>query len=194
MTLTVIGHARTRTLRVLWALEELGLPYDYVPATPRSPEAVAASPTGKVPVLVADGETITDSVAILHFLADREGRLTHPAGTAARARQDAVTFRVMDEVEAPLWLIARHTFALPEDRRLPAVKDSARLDAAEALAALPAPGGFAAGDEFTVADIVLAHCIRWATNAKVEPIPDALAAYAARMTERPAFQRAAALP
>ena len=193
MTLTVIGHARTRTLRVLWALEEMGLPYDYVPATPRSPEAVAASPTGKVPVLVADGETITDSVAILHFLADREGRLTHPAGTAARARQDALTFRVMDEVEAPLWLIARHTFALPEDRRLPAVKDSARLDAAEALAALPAPEEFAAGDAFTVADIVLAHCIRWATNAKVDPIPDALSAYAARMAERPAFARAAAL-
>ena len=194
MTLTVIGHARTRTLRVLWALEEMGLPYDYVPATPRSPEAVAASPTGKVPVLVADGETITDSVAILHFLADREGRLTHPAGTAARARQDALTFRVMDEVEAPLWLIARHSFALPEERRIPAVKDGARLDAAEALAALPAPEGFAAGDEFTVADIVLAHCIRWAQAAKVDPIPDPHAAYAARMAERPAFARAAVLP
>ena len=193
MTLTVIGTVKSRALRVLWLLEELGLPYEHVPATPRSPEARASNPSGKIPALVTEDGTLTDSTAILHFLADSEGRFTHPAGTAERARQDALTFRVLDEVEGPLWLAARHGFVLPEGRRIPAAKDSARLDAADALAALPAPDSFAAGDEFTVADIVLAHCIRWATNAKVDPIPEAHAAYAARMAERPAFQRAAAL-
>ena len=194
MTLTVVGTVKSRALRVLWLLEELGLPYEHVPAQPRSPEARASNPSGKIPALVTEEGALTDSTAILHYLADREGRLTHPAGTPGRARQDAVTFRVLDEVEGPLWLAARHGFVLPEDRRVPAVKDTARREAAEALARIEAPQDFAAGDAFTVADIVLAHCIRWATNAKVEPIPEALAAYAARMAGRPAFQRAAALP
>ena len=194
MTLTVIGTTKSRALRVLWLLEELGLPYEHVPAPARSPEARGPNPSGKIPSLVTADGPMTDSTAILHFLADREGRITHRAGTPGRARQDAVTFRVLDEVEGPLWLAARHGFVLPEERRVPTVKDTARREAAEALAALPAPEAFAAGDTFTVADIVLAHCIRWATNAKVDPIPEGLAAYAARMAERPAFGRAAALP
>ena len=83
---TVIGTTKSRALRVLWMLEELEQPYDHIPAGPRSDEARRHSPSGKVPALLVDGEAITDSVAIMTFLADRHAALTFPAGTVERAR------------------------------------------------------------------------------------------------------------
>ncbi len=70
---TVIGTVRTRAARVLWMLEELGLPYTHVAAGPRSDGVTPFNPAGKVPVLIADHVPITDSTAILTFLADRHG-------------------------------------------------------------------------------------------------------------------------
>jgi len=99
----VIGSIKSRTLRVLWMLEELGQTYDHDPAAPQSDAARAANPSGKVPTLIVDGVAITDSVAIITYLADRHGALTAPAGTIDRARQDAMTCFIVDEIEGPLW-------------------------------------------------------------------------------------------
>ena len=62
---TVVGSRTNRTFRVLWALEELGIEYDHKPYSVRSPEAMEHSPTGKLPALIAEGEVITDSAAII---------------------------------------------------------------------------------------------------------------------------------
>jgi glutathione S-transferase len=112
---TVIGKPMTRAFRVIWTLEELGQPYDLNTAAPHSPDIVAVNPSGKVPALVEDGEVITDSTAIITYLADKHGALTAPAGTMARAKQDAVTHQILDEIDAVLWTAARHSFALPEE-------------------------------------------------------------------------------
>ncbi|NIZ12981.1 glutathione S-transferase family protein [Phaeobacter sp. HF9A] len=187
----VIGLPMTRTLRVLWALEELGLPYELDPAKPQSDEARAFNPSGKVPALIVDGETITDSVAIMTFLADKHGGLTAPAGTLARAHQDAVTNMLLDEMDAILWMAARHSFILPEERRVPEIKDSLQWEFARSLERIEAKltGDFIAGDSFTIADILLTHCLRWAHNAKFEIESAALQDYLARMQGRDAFQR-----
>ncbi len=87
---------------------------------------VSLNPADKVPVLVEDGTPITDSTAIIQYLADRHGRLTRPAGTLGRARQDSLTQFLLDEFDASLWMVARHSFILPEELRLAAVKDSLR--------------------------------------------------------------------
>ena len=190
---TVIGAARTRAIRVLWMLEELGQPYAHVPAAPRSPEARAANPSGKVPALLVDGEAVTDSVAIVTYLADRHAACTHPAGTLARARQDAVTQFCVDEVEGALWTAAKHSFVHPEGLRVPEVKAAckAEFDAAMArLAAMVEGREFVAGDMFTVPDLLLGHCAGWAQAAKFD-LPDGAAGeYLARMRARPALARA----
>ena len=59
----VIGTSKNRTMRVYWALEEMGLDYEMVLIPPRSEEVLALNPSGKVPCLIADGEAIIDSVA-----------------------------------------------------------------------------------------------------------------------------------
>ncbi len=191
----VIGTKGSRTMRVLWMLEELGQPFEHVAAPPRSDAVRALNPAGKVPVLVDRDLVLTDSTAILTFLADRHRALTHPAGTADRARQDGLTQLILDEFDAALWTAARHSFILPPEHRVPAVKDSLKWEFARSQAALVArwnEGPFLMGHAMTVPDIILCHCLDWALAAKFPVTEARLADYAAMMHGRPAFQRAAA--
>jgi glutathione S-transferase len=176
-------------------LEELGVPYDHIPAAPRSDEVRAVSPSGKVPVLVDGSDVIPDSTAILTYLADKHGAFTHPAGTVNRAKQDAWTFRILDEVDAILWTAERHSFILPEAERVPAVKDSLKTEFTRNLDRIAdeMTSNYLVGDDPTVPDFLLAHCLGWARNAKFPDAPEALVAYLRRLRDRPAFQRAAAL-
>lgn len=189
----VVGTAKSRALRVLWMLEELGLPYEHIPAPPHSDEARRHSPSGKVPALLVNGEAFTDSVAIMTFLADRHGALTFPSGTIERARQDAWTNLINDELDAVLWTAARHSFVLPEEMRLPAIKDSLRWEFERSQSRLGEALGdkpYLMGETMTVPDLLLAHCARWATNANF-PVTDArISAHLDRMIARPAFVRA----
>ena len=152
---------------------------------------------------VNDGSTLsplpdwalTDSSAILTYLADRHGKLTHPAGTIERARQDALTHCVLDELDAVLWTAARHGFVLPEDRRVPAVKDSLKWEFTRNVNRLAErfEGPFAMGETMTIADIVLTHCLNWAYNARFTIESEALLSYAKAMRGRDAFRRVMAL-
>ncbi|MFY1707197.1 glutathione S-transferase family protein [Tritonibacter scottomollicae] len=191
----VIGKPMTRTFRVLWALEELEQPYELEDAAPQSTEIRNYNPSGKVPALVVDGTTVTDSVAIITYLADKHGALTAPAGTLARARQDSVTNMLNDEMDALLWMAARHSFALPEEQRVPAIKDSLRWEFARSVSRVEArlTDEFIAGESFSIADILLTHCLNWARGAKFEVESEALLAYGKRMRDRAAFQRVVTL-
>ncbi|MEM1431041.1 MAG: glutathione S-transferase family protein [Pseudomonadota bacterium] len=192
---TVIGGSRSRALRVLWMLEELEEPYDHVAAPPRSEDVIAVNPAGKVPVLIEDGTPITDSTAILHYLADKHEKLTHPAGTLARARQDSLTQLLLDEFDAALWMAARHSFVLPEELRQSAIKDSLKWEferSQKTLVARMADGPFLMGETMTVPDIILTHCGVWARTARFPVVEPRLRAYFDVMNERAALQRAMA--
>lgn len=191
---TVIGSAKTRAFRVIWMLEELGESYDLVAAAPRSPEALAYNPTGKVPALLEDGELLTDSIAIMQYLADKHGKLTAPAGTHARARQDAMLFWLIDEFDAVLWAAAKHSFVFPEDQRVPVIKDSLKAEFSRSSAALAErlDGPFLMGDEMSVPDILAVHCINWAIGAGFPAVDDRLATWAAGLRKRDAFKAARA--
>lgn len=192
MTLTIVGATRSRTFRVLWLAEELGLDYTHAAEMPRSETVTRLNPLGQIPVITDGDIVIPDSLAILHYLADCAGRFTYPAGTPERAIMDARINFILTELEAPLWLAARHSFILPEDRRHPEIKpwlkDDFR-DAGEKFVKLLGDADHFAGDTFTIADIVAAHTIGWAITAKFEP-SDALKAYLRRMSDRPAWERA----
>ena len=194
-TLTVIGHTRTRTVRVLWLLEELGLQHAHIPARPGADEARAYNAAGKVPVLMVGDVALTDSTAILTWLADREHRFTYPAGSLERARQDGFTQLILDEIEALIWTASRHNFVLPEELRLPAIKDSLKWEFARNQARLAArlgDGAFLMGDQMTVPDILLTQCLAWAATASFPETEPNLTAYRERLRARPAYQRAAA--
>lgn len=191
----VLGSINTRTFRVLWMLEELGQPYELIQSPPRSAAVMALSPLGKIPVLQDGDAIITDSTAIMTYLGDRHGALTHPAGSIDRARQDALSNRILDELDAVIWTAARHSFVLPEDKRVPEVKPSLAWEFGNNVNRLAEQfeGPFLMGDTMTIADIIAVHCLNWAYAAKFPVENDTILAYAKSMRARAAFQRVKAL-
>ncbi|MTH33350.1 glutathione S-transferase [Paracoccus limosus] len=191
----VIGTAQSRAFRVLWMLEELQQPFDHVALAPHAEGLTSFNPAGKVPVLVVDGTPITDSTAILTYLADRHGALSHAPGTLDRARQDSLTQFILDEFDAALWLAARHSFILPEEMRLAAIKNTLRWEferSQRTMVHRMAEDGFLMGERLTVPDIILTHCLTWALTARFPIVEHRLTDYLDRMRVRPAYQRAAA--
>lgn len=189
----VVGNPRNRTFRAVWMLEELAQDYEIAVTPPHSELMKQGNPGGKSPTLHDGGVVISDSVAIVTYLADKHGACTHPAGTPARGRQDAMTQFCIDEIEGALWTAAKNTFVNPEEQRAADVIPVCRFEFSKAMATLGAHLGsneFIAGDRFTVPDLLLGHCARWADNAKFEIPAGPVADYLDRMRARPAFARA----
>ena len=130
----VIGSPKTRALRVIWMLNELGVDYEIDATKPRDAKLTAINPSLKVPILQDGADYVIDSTAICQYLADKHGKVTHPAGTIARAHQDSFTQFALDDIEQSLWTAAKHTFALPEEYRVPDVKRACRFDFDRAMA------------------------------------------------------------
>ena len=190
----VIGQVKSRAMRVLWMLEEIGETYEHIDVPPASEEAKAFNPSGKIPALVDGDATLTDSMAILTYLGDKHGKLTAPAGTIARARQDAMTFWLVDEFDAILWAATKHKFALPKEHRVPAVMDSLQFEFSRSAARLSdgLQSEFLMGDAITIPDILACHCLNWASGLGFPRTDDKLFAYGKALRARPAFQAAAA--
>lgn len=190
----VIGATKSRAFRVMWMLEELGQDYVQIAAPPRSEEALKHNPSGKIPALVDGDDVLTDSVAIMTYLGDKHGMLTAPAGTPARARQDAMTFWLIDEFDAILWAAAKHSFVFPEPLRMPQIKDSLKAEFGRAAGLLSErlEGPFLMGDQMTHADILAVHCINWSIGAGFPRVDDKLNTWAKGLRDRDAFKAAQA--
>lgn len=187
----LIGSPTSRAFRVMWMLEELGLPYTMTKAAPQSEDVLALNPSGKIPVFKDGDDVITDSTAIMTYLADKQGALTAPAGTIARGQQDAMTQCILDEIDAVLWVATRHNFTLPEDKRVPEVRHTSKWEYERNLDRLMTrcKGPYLMGEEFTVPDIILAHCGTWAKSAKFPSENQDFSTYLKACRSRPAFQK-----
>lgn len=198
--LTIYGCPNTRSTRVVWALEEVGEEYQYVPVDLRAgagwqPDYLAINIGGKVPTLVDNEFVLTESAAICTYIGDRfpDTGLVPQVGTQERASYNRWCYFTLSELEQPLWTIAKHRFALPEQRRVPGVIDTARWEftiAAKILATGLGRRAFIIGERFTAADILIAHTLAWAHAYELLAEHDNLRAYAGRMWDRPALVRA----
>ena len=112
---------RSRSLRVLWALEEMGLEYEAVPASFRepTPEFLATNPTRTIPALVDGPVVMTESVAILQYLGDRYGPTELTVKPDEAAYPDYLQFLVLGEagLGAPLNAVLGTRFFGPEDQQ-----------------------------------------------------------------------------
>lgn len=194
------GYRNGRTFRALWALEEVGAQYEYVEVDlkrgeGREPKFLEINPTGKVPVLDDDGTIITESAAICMHLADKhlQSRLMPAAGTVERSQCYKWTSYIIAELDAPLWTIAKHRFALPRERRVPAVIETASWEFRTAVKILAADLGnrpYLVGDHLTVADILAGHTLLWAKSARLVLGSDQLERYLGSLLARDAAMRA----
>ena len=191
-----VGSRGSRVSRVVWMLEELGEPYEFVPVKLRSPEAYALNPSGKVPILVDDDFVLTDSAAICVYLAEKhadKGMGANP-GLTGRAEMDSWMQFAQSEFEAPLWNKLRHRFILPSELRVD-VGPAATHDFASEVDALDRRLGdktYALGDRFSAIDVLLGEMGAWARAGKFQIASDRVNAYMDRVLSRPALTLAQA--
>jgi glutathione S-transferase len=159
--LKLIGVARSRNFRCLWAAEEAGLPYEHVPtpfAEVKAPEHLALNPNGKVPVMQDGALTLFESLAINLHIAGKAGALLLPAGED-QARVLQWTLWAATEAEPNIMQWARHAFMLPAEQRDPAQAEASMKATNERLAVLErhlAGRDWLVGEDFTIADLNLA--------------------------------------
>ena len=203
------GMGQSRSFRALWALEESGLDYEYINTTlqtdssqsdsAKHPKYLELNVQGKVPTLV-DGELVlTESFAIVNYIARNapDSSLLPKVSTPACARLDELCYFILAELEQPLWSKGKHMFALPEEYRIPAMFDTAKFEFDKAVRALDhllteTGSDYAIGNSFCIADLLLAHTFNWAIRFEFD-VPDKYIALRERHYRRPAAQRAMAV-
>jgi len=200
------GFGQSRSFRALWALEESGLDYEYIavnfgseegPLGSKSTEYMAINPQGKVPTLIDGSLTLTESGAMLNHIARKaiDSNLIPAHNEDLLARYDEILFFVLSDLEQPLWTNGKHRFALPEDQRIPQMLETANWEFGKAQRALHhhlEGREFIIGDEFTAADILVAHTINWAERFDFQ-VDQELLAYRDAHYQRPAAQKALAI-
>jgi glutathione S-transferase len=193
--------ADARSFRVLWALEELGLPYELelMPFPPRFhvENYREINPLGTVPACMIDGALMTESAAIPHVLATRFGSSDLAVAPTEPDYPAYMNFLVMGEATLtfPQTIHLRYTRLEPPERRVTqAAEDYAQWFGARLHNALKLMGSeFACAGRFTMADISLGYAVMLALNIGLdEQVPEAARAYLGRLSERGGFKRAKA--
>jgi len=188
------GKGLARDMRVRWALEEVGQPYDVRLLSfqaMKEPDHLARNPFGQIPTYEEGELVLFESGAIVFHLAERHAGLL-PRQAHARARAIAWLFAALNTVEPPIMELSLARILERDapwyEQRLPVVvaRVQKRLD--ELCASL---GGAEWLDgAFSVADLMMVSVLlRLKPSGMLESYPS-LAAYVARGEARPAYQRA----
>jgi glutathione S-transferase len=198
--LTIFHAPGTRSSRIVWLAEEMGVPYDVRPERLGSPSPafLAANPVGAFPAMT-DGEvTMAESVAIMQYMLERYG----PSPLARRLGEANYTeyleFLIFGEGSMAAFLnpMILTRFMAPDDQKenftMGAVRRlfAGRVDALERQLV---KGDHMAGD-FSAADISVGYALTLGENVGVGGFPPAVAAYHARLKARPAYIKAFARP
>ena len=202
--LKIYHSKQSRSMRVVWLCEEMGLPYEVESLAMFTPEMktrdyLAIHPLGKVPAIDDDGFVLWETGAIFEYLVARYGAeaLIPPRDTQA----GALAAQWMGYGENPLTIImgeiAAHSGPMPEDMRIPALVERGRGIAESLVLVVERALGdqsFILGEAFSAADIMLGFGLNIARHLQFanDRTPRVLA-YCDRLAARPAFRRAASV-
>ena len=188
------GQGLARDMRVRWALEEVGQPYEVRLVSfgaMKEPAHRALHPFGQIPTYEEGDLVLFESGAIVFHLAQGHAGLL-PTDAHARARAITWMFAALNTVEPPILDLQTAKFLEGDkpwsEQRLPLVKDRIRKRLVELSDRLGdadwLDGAFSAGD------LMMVHALlRLKPSGMLDEYPS-LAAYAARGAARPAFKRA----
>ncbi|MGI4747894.1 MAG: glutathione S-transferase family protein [Janthinobacterium lividum] len=187
----------SRSTRILWLLEELGLAYRLVAyrrdAGFRAPsELKAVHPLGKAPIIEDGDLKLAESAAILRYIDDRygTGEFSPPAGSDEAAVHDEWLHYAESSAGLPIMitLIGSMTGGLP-----PSVEAFTRPELTATLDYISkavTPGPYLMGEQFTLADIQMSYLLEMARYVNLLGNHPELVTYLDRIEARPAFARA----
>ena len=198
--LLIYGSAKSRTLRVLWMVSELGLPYnqkDWLPRSPetQTPEYRALNANGRVPTIDDDGFILSESMAINFYLAKKHKSPLFPSDPKNEALALQWSLWETDRLDRQIVNHARHTKDLPEAERKPEVAKAAWEECAQAFDVLEAALGkseWLAGSSFSLGDLNVAAALFRALSVDLDKWPKTHA-WLNRCWERPAAKKARAM-
>jgi glutathione S-transferase len=195
--LKLYGVPRSRAMRALWMLEELGLPYEndkvsFAGGT-RTPAFMKLNPNGHIPVLQDGDFVIWESLAINLYLARKYDKGLWPRTPEAEGHTYQWSIWSMTELEEPIITCFLHRVMFPEAERDAAKADDAAQrfkTPARVLDSALAGREHLLGSSFTVADLNVASvaCLAPLLGLDMSATPH-LAGWLGRCTARPAFGR-----
>jgi glutathione S-transferase len=182
--LTIYGVLRSRASRNVWLAHEIGLPFRQVPvmqtyrlSDPDAPDAplhthspayLEVNPNGHIPSMDDDGLVLHESLAINLYLAKRYGGAFGPANIAEDGQMGMWALWAATEIEPHSIQVLYHRVGFAPVDRKPEVAQAA-VEALRApltvLDGVVAATGYLVGGRFTVADINVAECVRYALAA-----------------------------
>ena len=195
MTLTFYTNPMSRGRIARWMLEEVGAPYETVvldyASSMKAADYLAINPMGKVPAIVHDGQVVTEGAAICAYLAEAFPEAGLAPTAAERASYYRWLFYAAGPVEAAVTNKSLGVVPTEDQQRMVGYGSfDTMLDTLEAaVSAHP----FIAGDRFTAADVYVGSQVMWGQMFGSMPKRDAFVDYGARLAEREAYKRAAAI-
>jgi glutathione S-transferase len=174
MTLTIYGSPRSRTMRVLWAAEELGLSYRHEPYAwddpgLKEPAFLAINPAGTIPAIDDDGFRLGESLAILLYLAKRYGDgAFYPADITGEAEVWRWSLWAQGHLEP--WV--QQDALLAEVRAAMGGKTNALIaNGLERLDGALAAQAWLVGDGFSVVDLCVAGILSPSRASRIDLAP-----------------------
>lgn len=199
--ITLFGMPQSRSFRVLWALEEANIDYEYqvvnLGQTSQNGTQTEKYKTmnfqGKVPCLVHGQTVINESAAILNYIGQlKSDKNLIPQTLKDRAYYDELCFFVLSDLEQALWTITKHQKLIPKQLQIPEIRKVAEWEFSRSVSALDnyiKDNQFSVGNNFTMADILIAHTLRWAAAYQFD-MPQNLTRYMDRMFARSSYKAA----
>jgi glutathione S-transferase len=191
---------RTRSLRVVWMAEEMGVALEVLKASfpPTDPAFLAANPTATLPLFLDGPVVMTESIAILQYMAARHGPTDLAVATDEAGFPDYLQFLEVGEatLATPLTATIRTRFMAPADQKNNWTVENCRevyVDRLKLVDAQLAKGDHMAAGRFTAADISVGYALGFGEGLKLDgAFSPRVAAYWERLKQRPAYQRAIA--
>ena len=207
----VFGGKSNRGFRIMWLLEELNQSYQTVDLQlfkleQRSEAYLKMNPQGKVPTLMHGNRVLSESFAILLYLCEQHQEnalLPNDPFQKAKAYEWLAFF--MTEIEASLWVYAKHSFVYPPKRRVEGILKTADFEVKRAFKRvsqalknqknlilskdLESSSTWLLGD-FSVVDLCAGYLLMWCQVRNLEIEDPLLSSYLDDLKARPAFKRA----
>ena len=199
-TLKLYGYSKSRAVRTLWMLEELGITYEQVPVgevagSTRTAAYLAINPAGHVPAIDDGGFKLSESMAINLYLAKKHGKL-YPATPQGEAKAWQWSFWAIGELDKLIFPWIMNSMLAPVEQRSAKAALAAREELEWPLTVIEAELArqqyLAEPQTFTVGDLNVASVMYWLLHVDLSGKPH-LEAWLKRCWKRPAAIKARAM-